>query len=74
MVAYYDTIAKQEQQSKQLPSHLHIEVYTYLNWLGELSGQIDSHSRLWRRILDQKIPPKGCYSSCGSRPFFPPTD
>ena len=36
MAAYYDTIAPQYQQSKQLPSHLHIEAYTYLNLLGEL--------------------------------------
>lgn len=37
MVAYYDSIAQQYQQSKQLPSRLHIEVYTYFNLLGELT-------------------------------------
>ena len=39
MVAYYDTIAKQYQKSKQLPFRLHIEAYTYLNLLGELGGK-----------------------------------
>ena len=37
MAAYYETIAKQYQQSKQLPFRLHIEAYTYLNLLGELT-------------------------------------
>ena len=39
MVAYYDTIAQQYQQSKKLPYRLHIEAYTYFNLLGELAGK-----------------------------------
>ena len=39
MVAHYDTIAEQYQQSKQLPYRLHIEAYTYFNLLGELTGK-----------------------------------
>ncbi len=39
MVAYYDTIAKQYQQSTQLPKGLNIDVYTYFELLGELTGK-----------------------------------
>lgn len=36
MTAYYDTIAKEYQQSKYLPYRLHIEAYTYFYLLGDL--------------------------------------
>ncbi len=39
MAAYYDTIAKQYQKSKELPYRLHIEAYTYFNLLGALAGK-----------------------------------
>ncbi len=39
MVAYYDTIAEQYQQSKQLPKGLNIDVCTYFYLLGNLTGK-----------------------------------
>ncbi len=39
MIAYYDTIAEQYKKSKELPTGLNIDVYTYFNLLGELAGK-----------------------------------
>ena len=39
MAAYYDTIAEQYKQSKELPFRLHIETYTYFHLLGELADK-----------------------------------
>ncbi|KOP27123.1 methyltransferase type 11 [Hapalosiphon sp. MRB220] len=39
MAADYDTIAQQYKKSKELPFRLHIETYTYLNLLGDVTGK-----------------------------------
>uniref|UniRef100_B8HQR3 Methyltransferase type 11 n=1 Tax=Cyanothece sp. (strain PCC 7425 / ATCC 29141) TaxID=395961 RepID=B8HQR3_CYAP4 len=39
MSAPYDRIAQQYKRSKQLPFRLHSEMYTYLQLLGDVSGQ-----------------------------------
>jgi 2-polyprenyl-3-methyl-5-hydroxy-6-metoxy-1,4-benzoquinol methylase len=39
MAAYYNTIAQEHKQSKELPYRLYIEEYTYFNLLGDLAGK-----------------------------------
>ena len=39
MASYYDTTAENYTKSKELPRVLHIDVYTYFNLLGDLTGR-----------------------------------
>lgn len=39
MAEYYDSIAQEYKQSKELPIRLHIETYMYFNMLGDLTGK-----------------------------------